>query len=183
LLISELADLEKEKDDEFFRIINDNDLFKITISKIFEDDKDADNDIFENSDVAKAILHDAYSQCKHDEKYSLLLTHEYELEHILPQSSVTDGNSDSEIYKIGNLMLLTKKTNIANSNKTLKDKLKVMEGEEKFTEIVKFDTKIYSNEKLDLYNIIGEKKDYINNDDIVQRTNRFAEFLLSTFNY
>jgi hypothetical protein len=89
-----LADLEKEKDDEFFRIINDNDLFKITISKIFEDDKDADNDIFENSDVAKAILHDAYSQCKHDEKYTRLRPHEYAPQPPCPQSSVTDGNSD-----------------------------------------------------------------------------------------
>jgi hypothetical protein len=183
LLISELANLEKEKDDEFFRIIDDNKQFKKTINKIFERNEDGYNDFFEKHEIAKAILHDAYSQCKHDEKYRLLLTFEYELEHILPQSDITDDNSNGEIFQIGNLMLLTKKTNIANSNKNLEDKLKAMEENEKFTEIVKFDNKIYSNQKLDLRSIIGEKKDYIDNNDIMKRTNRFAEFLLSTFNY
>jgi uncharacterized protein with ParB-like and HNH nuclease domain len=183
LLISELANLEKEKDDEFFRIIDDNKQFKKTINKIFERNEDGYNDFFEKHEIAKAILHDAYSQCKHDEKYRLLLTFEYELEHILPQSDITDDNSNGEIFQIGNLMLLTKKTNIANSNKNLEDKLKAMEENEKFTEIVKFDNKIYSNQKLDLRSIIGEKKDYIDNNDIMKRTNIFAEFLLSTFNY
>jgi uncharacterized protein with ParB-like and HNH nuclease domain len=181
-LVVELASFEKEKDDEFFKIINNNELFKNTIKKIFEDDKEGYNDFFENSDVAKAILHDVYSKCNHEEKYNILLNFEYDLEHILPQSENTNDSLNGEIYKVGNLMLLTKKTNSANSNKSLKGKLEVMKQINKFTEIVKFDEEIYSNDELSLQHI-AEKKDYIDNNDIVRRTERFSEFLMSTFDF